>query len=61
MEAGAKIAVKIVGPEGGEVEEATVCRTTKAMGRLPDGHIPVRFAKDGVCVLVHQSRIDAAS
>lgn len=61
MKAGTKIIVKIVWPEVDEVEDATVCRTTKAMGKLPDGYPPVRFEKDGARVLVHQSRIKEAA
>ena len=61
MKAGTKINVKFLMPEGDVEESAVVCRTTKAMGPLPDGYVPVRFAKDGARVLVHQSMIKEAA
>jgi hypothetical protein len=60
MEAGTKITVTFIRPEGDAKESATVVPTTAEMLPLPSGYVPVRFA-DGGTILVHQQYISAVS
>jgi uncharacterized glyoxalase superfamily metalloenzyme YdcJ len=59
MKAGTKIIITWIRPESDVAETATVARVTKAMGMMPAGYVPVRFA-DGSVLLVSSAAIREA-